>query len=108
MEEVIKEVYETNVGTAYEVYKEAVTKDNSVRLQDVKDYLDSRQDKQTHFKYKKYNRFVSPGAIFEYEVDIMDVLARDGGDGIRYELCAIDGFSKMVVSYLSKTDHPQK
>ena len=26
----------------------------------------------------------------------MDVLARDGGDGIRYGLCAIDGFSTMV------------
>ena len=26
----------------------------------------------------------------------MDVLARDGGDGIRYGLCAIDNFSKMV------------
>ena len=36
MEEVIKEVYESNFGTAYEVYKEAVIKDNSIRLQDVK------------------------------------------------------------------------
>ena len=26
----------------------------------------------------------------------MDVLARDGGDGIRYRLCAIDNFTKMV------------
>ena len=26
----------------------------------------------------------------------MDVLARDGGDGIRYGLCAIDNFTKMV------------
>ena len=26
----------------------------------------------------------------------MDVLARDGGDGIKYGLCAIDNFTKMV------------
>ena len=50
---------------------------------------------QTQFGYKKYNSFVSPGAKFEFEIDIMDVLARDG-DGIRYGLCAIDDFTKMV------------
>ena len=50
---IIKEVYETNFGTAYETYKDAVKKDSSIRLQDVKDYLGSREDKQTHFKYKK-------------------------------------------------------
>ena len=41
MEEVIKQVYESNFGTAYETYKEVVKTDNSVRLQDVKDYLNS-------------------------------------------------------------------
>ena len=30
MEAVIKEVYESNFGTAYETYKEAVKKDNSI------------------------------------------------------------------------------
>ena len=67
----IKEVYETNFGTAYETYKDAIKKDSSIRLQDVKDYLNSREEKQTHFKYKKHNSFVSPGAHFEYEVDLM-------------------------------------
>ena len=33
---------------------------------------------------------------YEYEVDIVDVLARYGGDGIRYGLCAIDIFTKLV------------
>ena len=46
MNEIIKEVYETRFGSAYEVYKEAVKHNNRVRLQDVKDYLNSRQDKQ--------------------------------------------------------------
>ena len=96
MEEVVKGVFETNFGTAYEVYKDAIKIDSSIRLKDVKGYLNSRQDKQTHFKYKKYNNFVSPGANVEYEIDIMDVLARDGGDGIRYGLRAIGNFAKMV------------
>ena len=48
----IKKIYETNFGTAYETYKQAVKKDNSIRLQDVKDYLNSREDKQINFKYK--------------------------------------------------------
>ena len=44
MSEIIKEVYETNFGTAYEAYKEAVKKDSSIRLQDVKDYMNSREE----------------------------------------------------------------
>ena len=39
MNDIIKEAYETNFGTAYEVYKEAVKINNSIILQDVKDYL---------------------------------------------------------------------
>ena len=50
MEEVIKEVYESNFGTAYETYKEAVKKDSSIRLQGVKDYFDKLESVQTHFK----------------------------------------------------------
>ena len=42
MEEVIKGVYETQFATAYEAYKEAVKTDSSIRLQDVKDYLNKR------------------------------------------------------------------
>ena len=42
VEEVIKEAYQSNSGTAYETYKEAVKKGNSTRLQDVKNYLSKR------------------------------------------------------------------
>ena len=34
MEQVIQDIYQSNFGTAYETYKEAVKKDNSIRLQD--------------------------------------------------------------------------
>ena len=92
MDELIKGVYETQFGTAYEVYKDAVKIDSSIRLKDIKDYLNSRQDKQTHVKYKKYNSCVSPGANFEYEVDLMFISKTD--EHIR--LVAVDSFTKMA------------
>ena len=56
MEAIIKEVYQSNFGTAYETYKEAVKKDNSIRLQDVKDYLNSLESVQV-----KCNRYYGHG-----------------------------------------------
>ena len=53
MEEVIKGAYETQFGTAYEVYKDAVKKDSSIRLKDVKHYLNKLESVQTQFKHKK-------------------------------------------------------
>ena len=92
MEEVIKGVYETQFATAYETYKEAVTKDSSIRLQDVKGYLNKRDDIQVKSKPRGSNSFVSSGANYEFEIDIMDILARHGGEGVRYGLVAIDIF----------------
>lgn len=96
MVEVIKEIYETNFGTAYETYKEAVKKDSSIRLQDVKAYLSKRDDIQVKYKPKSYNSFVSPGAKFEFEIDIMDMEAKDATSDTRYGLVAIDNFTKIA------------
>ena len=96
MEAIIKEVYESNFGTAYETYKEAVKKDASIRLQDVKDYLSKRDDIQVKSKPKTYNSFVSPGANFEYEIDIMDIEAKGSTSDSRYGLVAIDNFTKIA------------
>ena len=48
-------------------------KDSSIRLQYVKDYLCKRDDTQVKPKPKAYNRFVPPGANFEFAVDTMDM-----------------------------------
>ena len=96
MEAIIKEVYESNFGTAYETYKEAVKKDNSIRHQDVKDYLSKRDDIQVKSKPETYNSFVSPGANFEYEIDIMDIEAKGSNSDTRYGLVAIDNFTKIA------------
>ena len=42
------------------------------------------------------NSFVSSGAKFEFEIDIMDILARGGGEGIRYGMVAIGNFIKIA------------
>ena len=50
----------------YETYKDAVKKGNSARLQDVKNYLNKRDDIQLKSKPRGSNSFVSPGARFEF------------------------------------------
>ena len=49
-EKAIKDVYENKFGNSYEVYKEAVSINTSIRLQDVKDYLNKRDDKKSSIK----------------------------------------------------------
>ena len=93
--EVIKQVYESNFGTAYQTYKDALKLGNSVRLQDVKDYLSNIDDIQVNTK-PKFNSFVSPGAKFEFEIDIMDMESKGATGNTRYGLAAIDNFSKIA------------
>ena len=96
MEAIIKEAYETNFGTACETYNISINKSPNIRLQYVRDYLNKLESVQVEFKCKNYNSCVSSGAKFEFEIGIVDVLARGGGDGIRCGLCAIDNFTKKV------------
>ena len=94
VDDIIKEVYETNFGTPYEVYKETYKINNSIRLQDVKDYLNKRQDKQVQYKDTKYNSFVSPHPLFEIELDIMDI--GTSVTNMRYGMVAVDNFTKIA------------
>ena len=94
MDDIIKEVYETNFGTPYEVYKESYKINNSIRLQDVKDYLNKRQDKQVQYKDTKYNSFVSPYPLFEIELDIMDI--GTSVTNMRYGMVSVDNFTKIA------------
>ena len=96
MEEVIKDVYEPNSGAAYETYKEAVKKYNSIRLQDVKDYLSKKDDIQVKSEPGGSNSFVSPSAKFKFEINIMYILARDGSESVRYAMVAIGNFTKIA------------
>ena len=42
------------------------------------------------------NSFVSPGAKFELEIDIMNILARCGGESVGYAMVAINNFIKLA------------
>ena len=80
---------------------------NSIRLQDVKDYLSKRDDIQVKSKPKTYNSFVSPGAKFEYETDIMDMESKDATSNTRYGLVAIDSFTKIAEAVPIKNRTPE-
>ena len=51
---------------------------------------------QVKYKPRGSNSFVSPGALFEFEIGIMGILARNGGESVRYALVAIDNFTKIA------------
>ena len=91
-----KKVYESNSGTAYETYKVAVKKASSIRLQDVNNSLSKRDDIQVKSKPGGSNSFVSPGAKFEFEIDIMDIESKDATSNARYGLVAIGNFTKIA------------
>ena len=69
---------------------------NSIRLQDVKDYLSKREDedKQVLVNHTKYNSFVSSGPLFELEMVVMDI--GSSVSNMRYGLVAISIFTKIV------------
>ena len=90
MEQTIKDIYETSFDTAYGTYKEADKISPNIILQDVKDYLNSRQDIQVKVKPRTYNSVVSPGSKFEFEIDTMDIEAQGDASNTRYGLVAID------------------
>ena len=52
------------------------------------------------------NSFVSSGANYEFEIYKMCTLARDGGEGIRYGLVAIDIFTKVAEAIPIKNRQP--
>ena len=99
-EKIIKQIYEnkeTGYGSLKETYKQANEKDSSIKYDDVKKYLDKLPHRQTQFKYKGFNSFISPHALFEFEVDLIDLGTRiEEKGGIRYGLVAIDNFTKFA------------
>ena len=99
-EKIIKAVYEDKeqgFGSIKDTFKQAVKKDPSIKLDDVKKYLDKQPHRQTQFTYKKFNSFVSPGPLFEFEMDLIDMTAKaKENDGYQYGWVAIDNFTKFA------------
>ena len=108
-EKIIKAVYEDKelgFGSIKDTFRQAVKKDPSIKLDDVKKYLDKQSFRQTQFTYKKFNSYISPGPMFEFEMDLIDFTKKaKENDGFRFGLVAIDNFTKFawVVPMMDKT-----
>ena len=99
-ERTVKEVYENReqgYGSIKDTFQQAKAKDASIKLDDVKKYLNKQPHRQTQFTYKKFNSFVSPGPKFEFEMDLIDMTAKaKENDGYQYGWVAIDNFTKFA------------
>ena len=73
----------------------------------MKDYLNSLESVQVKYKPKSYNSFVSQGANVEYEIDIMDIEAKDAISITRYGLVAVDNFTKTAEVVAIKNRTPE-
>ena len=70
---VIKAVYEdpeTGFGSVRDTYLQAKAKDPGIRYIDVKAFLDKLAHRQAVFRPRGFNSWVSPGPLFEIEVDL--------------------------------------
>ena len=67
--------------------------------------MSKRDDIQVKVKPSTYNSFVSPGAKFEFESDLMDIETTGATSDTRYGLVAIGNFTKIadVVPINNKT-----
>ena len=99
-ERIIKEVYEDKeqgYGSIKDTFKQAVKKDPSIKLNDVKKYLDKQSFRQTQFTYKKFNSYISPGPMHQWEVDLVNFTEKaKENDGFQHGFVAIDNFTKFA------------
>ena len=110
-EKIIKNVYEDKelgYGSIRDTFQQAVKKDPTIEYEDVKKYLDKLPHRQTQFKYKGFNSFVSPHPLFEIEVDLIDLTKKaEENNGFRYCMVAIDNFTKYAWGVAIKTKQPK-
>jgi hypothetical protein len=96
-DDIIKQVYYDIVdgyGSAKVTFDKAKEIDNNIKLDDVKTYLSKQPNKQLN-NYRNYNSYVAPFARFEYQIDIMDMVAlQKEPNQPRYALVVIDIFQK--------------
>ena len=108
--ETIKKVYhDALVGfqSVQNTYKEAKSRDKSITLQDVKDYLKSLPQKQLQFRYKGYNSFIVNDFLDQIQVDIADFTKKSElNNGFRYALVGICVFSRYGWAVPMKTKTP--
>ena len=58
--------------------------------------MNKRDDIQVETKPKTFNSFVSPGAKFEFGIDIMDMGSKGAASNTRYGLVSVCNFTKFA------------
>ena len=58
--------------------------------------MSKRDDIQVKMKPNTYNSFVSPGAKFEFEIDLVGIETKGATSNSRYGLVAIGKFTKIA------------
>jgi len=86
--------------------RQAKEKDVNITYELVRDTLKKLKHRQTHFKYNRFNSYISPKPLFEIELDLIDLTSKAEKDnGYRYGLVGIDNFTKYadIIPMRSKT-----
>jgi uncharacterized protein YqgV (UPF0045/DUF77 family) len=104
----IKEVYErldSGFGSIQSTLQQAKKINSLITYNDVKTYLDKLQHRQTQFSYKSYNSFISKHALYDMEIDLIDMTSA-AEKTYRYGFVAVDTFTKIVSVIPLKTKQP--
>ena len=97
-EKTIKEVYNNlnrGFGSIQSTLQQAKKINSLITYNDVKTYLDKLQHRQTQFSYKSYNSFISKHALYDMEIDLIDMTSA-ADKTYRYGFVAVETFTKIV------------
>jgi hypothetical protein len=110
MNETIDKVYRNRVsgyGSVQDTYKQAKSVDNTITLQNVRDYYSKLPQKQLQFRYKGYNSYTAANFLDQIQLDIADFTNNATlNDGFRYALVGVDVFSRYGWAVAMKSKQP--
>ena len=107
-EDTMEKIYHnvvTGFGSVRDVYNQAKEKDSSITYNDVKQYMDKRNNRQIKFTCKTYNTYVPSHFLEEIQCDLADFIkTAEENDGYRYAFLCHCFFSLCVGdTYTNKT-----
>ena len=106
---IIRQVYydaDTGFGSISETYHNAKKILNTIKYNDVKDFLERQKSRQTK-PYRGFNSYVAHEPLQKIQIDIADFTASaDVNDGFRYLFVAIDIFTKLCHAIPIKDKQP--
>ena len=107
-EKTIKDVYNnwiSGFGSIQSTLQQPKKINSLITYNDVKTYLDKLQHRQTQFSHKSYNSFISKHALYDMEIDLIDMTSA-ADKTYRYGFVAVDTFTKIVSVIPLKAKQP--